>query len=150
MTWPNSDIQAKIPEIRDYLGEVWWSYSENMVDKVFFIPLRDVYFFDESQSITGNINQGDSQLVRILLAACIILMLFAVLNYINLTVAQSGRRAKEMPRQGDGHPPAARREQGRGDMEDDSGGYRICSSIDGAGGADSRGPGALRLAAAGI
>lgn len=96
MTWPNSDIQAKIPEIRDYLGEVWWAYSENMVDKVFFIPLRDVYFFDESQSFTGNINQGDSQLVRILLAACIILMLFAVLNYINLTVAQSGRRAKEM------------------------------------------------------
>ena len=96
MTWPNSDIQAKIPEIRDYLGEVWWAYSENMVDKVFFIPLRDVYFFDESESITGNINQGDSQLVRILLVACIILMLFAVLNYINLTVAQSGRRAKEM------------------------------------------------------
>ena len=96
MTWPNSNIQAKIPEIRDYLGKVWWAYSENMVDKVFFIPLRDVYFFDESQSITGNINQGDSQLVRILLAACIILMLFAVLNYINLTVAQSGRRAKEM------------------------------------------------------
>ena len=96
MTWPNSDIQAKIPENREYLGEVWWSYSENMVDKVFFVPLRDVYFFDESQSITGNINQGDSQLVRILLAACIILMLFAVLNYINLTVAQSGRRAKEM------------------------------------------------------
>ena len=29
-------------------------------------------------------------------AACIILLLFAVLNYINLTVAQSGRRAKEM------------------------------------------------------
>ena len=53
MTWPNSDIQAKIPEIRDYLGKVWWAYSENMVDKVFFIPLRDVYFFDESQSITG-------------------------------------------------------------------------------------------------
>ena len=96
MTWPNSDIQAKIPEIREYLGEVWWSYSENMVDKVFFIPLRDVCFFDESQSITGNINQGDSQLVRILLVACIILMLFAVLNYINLTVAQSGRRAREM------------------------------------------------------
>lgn len=96
MTWPNSDIQAKIPEIRDYLGKVWWSYSENMVDKVFFIPLRDLYFFDDSQSFTGNINQGDGQLVKILLAACIILLLFAVLNYINLTVAQSGRRAKEM------------------------------------------------------
>ncbi len=96
MTWPNSDIQAKIPEIRDYLGEVWWSYSENMVNKVFFIPLRDVFFFDESQSLVGNINQGDSQLVKILLAACIILLLFAVLNYINLTVAQSGHRAKEI------------------------------------------------------
>ena len=96
MTWPNSDIQAKIPEIRDYLGKVWWAYSENMVDKVFFIPLRNLYFFDDSQSFTGNINQGDGQLVKILLAACIILLLFAVLNYINLTVAQSGRRAKEM------------------------------------------------------
>ena len=96
MTWPNSDIQAKIPEIRDYLGKVWWAYSENMVNKVFFIPLRDLYFFDDSQSFTGNINQGDGQLVKILLAACIILLLFAVLNYINLTVAQSGRRAKEM------------------------------------------------------
>ena len=41
MTWPNSDIQAKIPGIREYLGEVWWSYSENMVDKVFFIPLGE-------------------------------------------------------------------------------------------------------------
>ena len=96
MTWPNSDIQAKIPEIRDYLGKAWWAYSENMVDKVFFIPLRNLYFFDDSQSFTGNINQGDGQLVKILLAACIILLLFAVLNYINLTVAQSGRRAKEM------------------------------------------------------
>ena len=79
MTWPNSDIQAKIPEIRDYLGKAWWAYSENMVDKVFFIPLRNLYFFDGSQSFTGNINQGDGQLVKILLTACIILLLFAVL-----------------------------------------------------------------------
>ena len=95
MTWPNSDIQAKIPEIRDYLGKVWWAYSENMVDKVFFIPLRDLYFFDDSQSFTGNINQGAGQLVKILLTACIILLLFAAINYISLTVAQSGRRGLE-------------------------------------------------------
>lgn len=87
MTWPNSDIQAKIPEIRDYLGKAWWAYSENMVDKVFFIPLRNLYFFDDSQSFTGNINQGDGQLVKILLAACIILLLFSVLAEITLPIA---------------------------------------------------------------
>lgn len=96
MTWPNADIQSKIPEIKEYLGKVWWPYSQNMVGKVFFVPLRDIYFFDQSSSFTGNILQGDRQLINILLTACIILLFFSVLNYINLTVAQSGRRAKEM------------------------------------------------------
>lgn len=96
MTWPDADIEAKVPQVREYLGKVWWLYSQNMVDKVFFVPLRDVYFFETSSSLTGNILQGDRQLVNILLVACIILLLFSVLNYINLTVAQSGRRAKEM------------------------------------------------------
>lgn len=96
MTWPGADIQAKIPDIRELLGEIWWVYSQNQWDKVFFIPLREVYFYDKAHSMMGNILQGDRQLVNILMAACIILTLFAVLNYINLTVAQSGRRAKEM------------------------------------------------------
>lgn len=96
MTWPGADIQARIPDIREYFGKTWWIYTWNMVDKVFFVPLRDIYFYDEAESLAGNILQGDRRLVDILLAACIILLLFAVLNYINLTVAQSGRRAKEM------------------------------------------------------
>ena len=96
MTWPDADIQSRIPDIREYLGKTWWIYSWNMVEKVFFIPLRDLYFYDGAGSLTGNILQGDRRLVDILMAACIILLLFAVLNYINLTVAQSGRRAKEM------------------------------------------------------
>ena len=96
MTWPEADIQAKIPAIREYLGKVWWTYSQNSLDKVFFIPLRDLYFYDGAESLAGNILQGDRRLVDVLMAACIILLLFAVLNYINLTVAQSGRRAREM------------------------------------------------------
>ena len=96
MTWPDADIQSRIPDIREYLGKTWWIYSWNMVDKVFFIPLRDLYFYNRAESLAGNILQGDRRLVGILMAACIILLLFAVLNYINLTVAQSGRRAKEM------------------------------------------------------
>lgn len=96
MTWPGADIQSKIPNVRELLGKIWWIYSHNQWDKVFFIPLREIYFYDKAHSMTGNILQGDRQLVNILMAACIILMLFAVLNYINLTVAQSSRRAREM------------------------------------------------------
>ena len=39
---------------------------------------------------------GDLTLVKILLAVGIAILLFSIMNYVNLTVAQSGYRAREM------------------------------------------------------
>jgi putative ABC transport system permease protein len=40
--------------------------------------------------------QGDSSLVSILISVGLLILIFAIINYINLTVAQTGFRAKEM------------------------------------------------------
>ena len=45
---------------------------------------------------TGPIRPGLAALALILLGVGLVVLVFAVMNYINLTVAQSGFRAREM------------------------------------------------------
>lgn len=59
-----------------------------------FTPLKKV-FFDEQNDGLG-LEKGDKGLLMILLSAVIAILLFAVTNYINLTVANTGIRAREM------------------------------------------------------
>ena len=56
-------------------------------------PFKESYF-SEAESV--NRNSGDIKLVRLLSALGTVILLFAIINYINLTVALIGRRAKEM------------------------------------------------------
>ena len=57
-------------------------------------PLTDILFAPQN---TGyGLLKGDKTRLRILLAAVLALLFFAVSNYINLTVANTGFRAKEM------------------------------------------------------
>ncbi|MGM9738901.1 MAG: FtsX-like permease family protein [Candidatus Cryptobacteroides sp.] len=59
-----------------------------------FTPLRKL-MFDEANEGSG-MEKGNKGLLVILLSAVIAILLFAVTNYINLTVANTGMRAKEM------------------------------------------------------
>ncbi|MGN0195542.1 MAG: FtsX-like permease family protein [Candidatus Cryptobacteroides sp.] len=61
---------------------------------VTFTPLRKL-MFDESNDGSG-LEKGNRGLLVILLSAVIAILLFAVTNYINLTVANTGMRAREM------------------------------------------------------
>ncbi len=54
----------------------------------------DKLYFSELSS--AGMRQGDRTLVNILLVVAFVLLLSAIFNYINLTVAQIGNRAKEM------------------------------------------------------
>ena len=56
-------------------------------------PFRDVYF---SEMRSGHVNFGDNKMIRLLFGVGMVILLFAIMNYINLTVALSGKRAKEM------------------------------------------------------
>lgn len=54
-------------------------------------PLKDVYF----SPIKSNLRHGNRQMVMALSLVTLILLVSAVFNYINLTLAQVGKRAKE-------------------------------------------------------
>lgn len=63
-----------------------WGATLTRFDKIYFSDL-------ETQ---GSLRKGDRKQVEILLAIALVLLFCAIFNYINLTVAQTGKRAKEM------------------------------------------------------
>ena len=96
MAYPGADLQARQSDILDWCEENFWVY-QSQYDKVRIIPLRDMYFLEEgTRDGTGTLQFGNRSFVNLLLAMCILLLAFAVLNYINMTTALTGFRAKEM------------------------------------------------------
>ena len=96
MAYPGADLQARKDDILDWCEENFWVYK-SQYDKVRIIPLRDMYFLEEgTRDGTETIQFGNRSFVNLLLAMCILLLAFAVLNYINMTTALTGFRAKEM------------------------------------------------------
>ncbi len=93
---PGVDLRDKHDEILKWLEENYWVYSSNF-DEVRLIPLRDLYFLESGAfEWTGAVHFGDRDLVNLLLGMCLLLLAFAVLNYVNMTTALMGFRAKEM------------------------------------------------------
>ena len=56
-------------------------------------PFTESYFMDVT---SGHMNFGDWKMIKLLFSVGIIILLFSIMNYINLTVALAGKRAKEM------------------------------------------------------
>ena len=93
---PGVDLRDKHDEILKWLEENYWVYSSNF-DEVRLIPLRDLYFLESGAfEWTGAVHFGDRGFVNLLLGMCLLLLAFAVLNYVNMTTALMGFRAREM------------------------------------------------------
>ncbi len=93
-TQEGTGLSTKSAEIADYFKEFYSVYMSGDCREVFFLPLQKAYFGnDKSFSL---LERGDMQFVLILMSVGILILIFAVINYINLTVAQSGFRAKEV------------------------------------------------------
>ena len=96
MAYPDADLQARQGDILDWCEKNFWVYKSHY-DKVRIIPLRDMYFLNEGIRYgSDTIQFGNRSFVNLLLAMCLLLLAFAVLNYINMTTALTGFRAKEM------------------------------------------------------
>ncbi len=67
-------------------GNFLWGSTLTRFDKLYFSKI-DIY---------SPLRHGDKKIVEVLLAVALILLISAIFNYINLTVAQTGKRAKEM------------------------------------------------------
>ena len=93
MLRPGATLDAKKKVIEAYLTKNYmWTHMDNQ--EFFATPLTDIMFAPQNNGY--GMQKGDKTRLRILLAAVLAILFFAVSNYINLTVANTGFRAKEM------------------------------------------------------
>ncbi|MDE7134367.1 MAG: ABC transporter permease [Rikenellaceae bacterium] len=89
---PGTSLDDYVDDLTQYFKQTYWPYVRGMFTKVGIVRLNDLYF----SSYGAGLNTGDKGFVLILLSVGLLILFFAIFNYINLTVAQSGERAKEM------------------------------------------------------
>ena len=91
---PDATLDDKKQTIEDYLTKNYKLWGSDGEKEFSLTPLTDIMFAPQNEGY--GLLKGDKTRLRILLAAVLALLFFAVSNYINLTVANTGFRAKEM------------------------------------------------------
>lgn len=94
MMRPGASLEDKIEDLTSYCIESIPMFNFYGNTKAAIIPLDDLMF--APQNTGAGLQTGDKSLLGILLAVVLAILMFAVTNYINLTVANTGFRAKEM------------------------------------------------------
>lgn len=94
MMRPGANLDDKIDDLTDYCAENIPMFNFYGKTNAALIPLDDLMF--APQNTGAGLQTGDKSLLGILLAVVLAILMFAVTNYINLTVANTGFRAKEM------------------------------------------------------
>ena len=89
----NANLVSKAPEILKAFKEHYWVYKHGRTKEVIFEPLSEVYFSDTK----GQGSRHNSKtLLSILFVIVILILVLSIINYMNLTIAQSGARAKDI------------------------------------------------------
>lgn len=92
MAKAGTDLRAKAPLVLKDFRENYWLYKRGYKKEFAFEPLTETYFSGKwGQGIHGN----SKTLVMTLAAIALVILLLALINYNNLSVAQAGFRAKE-------------------------------------------------------
>ena len=89
-----ANLNDKIDDLTTYCTESVPMFNFFGNTKAALIPLDGLMF--APQNTGAGLQTGDKSLLGILLAVVLAILMFAVTNYINLTVANTGFRAKEM------------------------------------------------------
>ena len=86
------DVRAKVSALLHKNYDPIWSAEK--------VNAWKAYRMDEAFFTTGNSNgltrQGNAQMLRLLTVVVLLLLLSAVFNYVNLSLALTGKRSKEM------------------------------------------------------
>ena len=89
-----ANLNDKIDDLTAYCKESIPMFNFYGDTKAALIPLDGLMFAPQNNG--AGLQTGDKSLLGILLAVVLAILMFAVTNYINLTVANTGFRAKEM------------------------------------------------------
>lgn len=87
-----TNLPSKAPQILEQFKKDYWLFSNKFSKTLRFEPLTEVYFSKESSPA---IKQNSRTSIFIFGAIAFLILIIAIINYINLTVAQAGFRSKE-------------------------------------------------------
>ena len=87
-----NDVQAKVQALLHKNYDPTWSAER--VDKWHAYRMDEAFFFTGSSN--GLTRTGNVQMLRLLTVVVLLLLLSAIFNYVNLSLALTGKRAKEM------------------------------------------------------
>ncbi|MCE1197821.1 MAG: ABC transporter permease [Marinilabiliales bacterium] len=93
LTRPGTNFPAKIPQVFDQFKKDYWLYANNFAKTLKLDPLTEVYFSNESSPA---IRQNSRTTLFVFGGIALLILIVAIINYINLTIAQSGFRSKEI------------------------------------------------------
>lgn len=89
----NANITIREADVLAQFKEVFWMYTREYAKEVKFEKLTDAYFSDYSGY--DKLRQNSKTMVMILLSIVAFILILSIINYINLSVAQTSFRAKE-------------------------------------------------------
>ena len=88
-----ADLPAKASEILKRFKKDFWIYKDGWANDVVFSPLKDLYFSPkESHAARHN----SKSLILVMSFIVFLILMLAIINYINLTIAQTSFRIKEI------------------------------------------------------
>ena len=91
------DLRSKISEMRDYLKTFFWLYKMEAVKELTLTPLSTLYYDAKECSFEGdNLNHGSRDMTHLYMVIALLVLVFAIFNYVNLSVSLTTERSKEM------------------------------------------------------
>jgi putative ABC transport system permease protein len=89
---PGTDLPSKAPMILEEFKKDYWIFKEGRYTTLNFESVTECYF---SSSYSPGIRRNNKKLIMIFSVIVILILVLAIINYINLTVSQAGFRGKE-------------------------------------------------------
>lgn len=89
---PGCDLSSKIPAMLTQLKKDFWMYKDHYRKDLFLESLKEVYWSTFSTSFT---HHNSWTFIGVLTAIIVVILILALINYNNLSIARAGFRAKE-------------------------------------------------------
>ena len=91
------DLRSKTADMRDYLKTFFWLYQMEAAKELTLTPFSTIYY-DAMECSLGqdDINHGSRDMAQLYVVVALLVLVFAIFNYVNLSVSLTTERSKEM------------------------------------------------------
>lgn len=90
---PGTNFPDKANEVLEVFKEVNWMFKQEFVTSLEIENITDSYF---SESTSYNSQNKSKRFVLVLTAIVVLILVLSIINYVNLTIAQSSFRSQEI------------------------------------------------------